>query len=287
MDFQESLIRALIERLSSALPRMTLALLVLLAGLLLAGVLRKGLKRLLVRTGLDVWMERLSDIELIRRSGFSVQASSFVSGMVYYTVLLVFVVAATDILGIAAVTNMVRDLIDYLPALFSALLLFVLGVLLADGLRGVLLTTLKSFGVTSATFISSGIFYLLFVSIAVSALAQAGINTSFIASNLMVLIGALALAFAIGYGLASRDLVANYLGGYYNKGKVHPGDEVRIGSVRGKVVAINATTLILQTEDRAILVPLSRLAVEHVEIFYPDGRSDQLLTSGEHTNIHS
>jgi small-conductance mechanosensitive channel len=287
MDFQESLIRSLVERLSGSLPRMALALLVLLAGWLVAAALRRGLKRLMEGSGLDALLERLGDIELVRRSGLSLQVSSFVSATAYYTVLLVFVVVATDILGIAAVTNMVRDLIDYLPSLFSALLLFVVGVLLADALRGLLLTALKSLGVTSASFLSSGVFYLLFVSIAVSALAQAKINTSFMASNLTVLIGAGALAFAIGYGLASRDLVANYLGGYYNKGKVHPGDEVQIGGVRGKVVVIDSTSLILQTEDRAILVPLSRLASEHVEIFYPEGRRDQLLASGDPTNIHS
>jgi hypothetical protein len=287
MDLHESLIRSLVERLSVALPRMALALMILLAGWLVAAALRRGLKRLLAGSGVDAFLERLGDIDLVRRSGLSIQVSSFVPAMAYYTVLLVFMVVATDILGIAAVTNMVRDLIDYLPSLFSALLLFVVGVLLADALRGMLLTALKSLGVTSAGFISSGVFYLLFVSVAVSALAQASINTSFIASNLTVLIGAGALAFAIGYGLASRDLVANYLGGYYNKGKVHSGDEVQIGGVRGKVVVIDSTSLILQTEDRAILVPLSRLASENVEIFYPEGRPDQLLTSGGPTNIHS
>ncbi|MCY7327993.1 MAG: mechanosensitive ion channel family protein, partial [Saprospiraceae bacterium] len=88
------------------------------------------------------------------------------------------------------------------------------------------------------------------------------------------------LAFAFGYGLASRDLVANYLAGFYNRNKVRLGDDVRIIGVRGKVVLMDATSLILQTPERAIVIPLSKLTTEKVEIFYPEGQDDDLLQTG-------
>jgi small-conductance mechanosensitive channel len=93
----------------------------------------------------------------------------------------------------------------------------------------------------------------------------------------VVLIGAGALAFAFGYGLASKDLVSNYLASYYNKNKVRVGDDVRIIGERGKVVLIDSTSMILQTAERAIIIPLSKLTTEKVEVFYPDPHGSDLL----------
>ena len=92
---------------------------------------------------------------------------------------------------------------------------------------------------------------------------------------------AVALAFSFGYGLASRDLISNYLASYYNKNKVRIGDDVRIIGERGRVVVIDNTSLILQTSDRAIIIPLSKLTVEKVEVFYPDPQGKDLLEPGD------
>ncbi|MBK6932697.1 MAG: mechanosensitive ion channel [Saprospirales bacterium] len=191
-----------------------------------------------------------------------------------------FIIFATDMLGIPAITDMVRDVIDYLPALFSAFVLFLLGLFLADIVRGAVHTTCESMGIPSAKMIATAVFYFLFITIAVSALSQAKISTGFIASNLTVVVGALALAFAVGYGLAARDLVANYLAGHYNRNKVRIGDDICIDGVRGKVVMIDATSLILQTPERAIIVPLSKMTTGTVEVFYPEGQDDHLLPPG-------
>jgi hypothetical protein len=142
-------------------------------------------------------------------------------------------------------------------------------------------TVCLSIGITSGKMIASAVFYFLFVTVAVSALAQAKINTDFISSNLTVIIGSAALAFSFGYGLASRDLMANYLAGYYNRKKVRLGDDVRIIGVRGKVVVLDSTSLILQTTDRAIVIPLSKLTTEKVEIFYPEAQDENLLQTGK------
>ncbi len=282
-QLKNSLLQELIARFSSAIPSIAFALLILLFGWLIAGALRRVVSRLFAAVGIDRLAEQMNDIDLVQRSGMHIKFSNVLGNMVYYVLMLGFIIFATDVLGIPAITDMVRDLVDYLPALFSAFVLFILGLFLADMIRNLLLTTLQSMGLPSAKLISSGVFYFLLVTVTVSALAQANIQTDFIASNLTVLFGAGALAFAIGYGLASRDLVANYLASYYNKGKVHLGDDVQLSGVRGKVVMIDATSLILQTEDRAIVVPLNKLTTEKVEIFYPEGQEEHLLQTGDHS----
>ncbi len=280
-ELKNGVLTQLLAKFSDAIPKIAMALIILLIGRFVADMIRKIVRRTLIVLQADRLTAQLNDIDLVQRTGTRIEISGVISSMVYYVLMLGFIIFATDMLGIPAITAMVRDVIDYLPALFSALILFLMGLYLADILRKAVQTTLQSLGIASAKLIASGVFYLLFVTVAVSALSQARINTAFIASNLTVLIGAGALAFAFGYGLASRDLVASYLAGFYNRNKVRLGDDVRIIGVRGKVVLIDATSMILQTPERAIVIPLSKLTTEKVEIFYPDAQDDSLLQTGE------
>lgn len=276
-QIKDGVLAELVARFSEAAPKLFFALIILLLGWLIASSLRRVVRRILAGIGVDRLAERLNDIDLVQRTGMRIQISAVVAQMIYYVFMLGFIIFATDMLGIPAITDMVRDLVDYLPALFSAFVLFLLGLFLADMVRGLVLTTCQSMGIGSAKMIATAVFYFLFLTIAVSALAQAKISTGFIASNLTVIIGALALAFAIGYGFAARDLVANYLAGHYNRNKVRIGDDVQIGGVRGKVVMIDSTSLILQTPERAIIVPLSKMTREVVEVYYPEGQEENLL----------
>lgn len=267
----------LVNRFSEAAPKILFALLILVVGRVIAGFFRRIVRRVLALAGIDRLAERLNDIDLVQRTGVRIALSAVAGQMVFYLLMLAFIIFATDVLGVPAITDMVRDLIDYLPALFSAFVLFLLGLFLSDMIRSIVQGTCQSMGIPSARLIGTVVFYFLFITVAVSALAQAKINTGFIAANLTVIVGALALAFTVGYGLAARELVANYIASHYNRDKVQVGQDVRIAGVRGKVVHIDATSLILQTPERAIIVPMSKMMTEKVEIFYPDGQEDHLL----------
>ncbi len=284
MDFLDQLkngvFAEMLARFSAAIPKLTFALLVLFIGWLIARLIRKVVRRVLSGIGLDNLAERLNDIDIVQRSGMRIEVSAVLAQMVFYILMLGFVIFATDLLGIPAITQMVRDVVDYLPALFSAFVLFLLGLFLADMVRGIVLTACQSMGLPSAKIISTAIFYFLFVTAAVSALAQAKINTGFMALNISIIIGALALAFAVGYGISSRDLLSNYLASGYNRNKVQVGDDIRIIGMRGKVINIDATSLTLQTPGSEVIIPLSKLATEKVEIFYPDGQDENLLAPG-------
>lgn len=261
-------------------PKIAMAIIVLVIGSIIARFIRRAMRRIIAGLGLDKLTEQLNEIEIVQRSGMLIAISGILSATVYYFLMLSFFIVATDVMGIQVVTDMVRDLIRYLPSLLTAFLMFIAGIFLADGIRKIVQTALQSIGIPSAQLIASVVFYFLFITIAVSAMSQAKIDTGFISSNLTVIVGAGALAFALGYGLASRDLVANYLAGYYNRNKVRVGDEIRIIGVKGKVVMIDSTSLILQTDDRAIVIPLSKLNTEKIEVYYPDTQEEDLLESG-------
>jgi small-conductance mechanosensitive channel len=271
----------LIGQFSAFFPKLIGALTILFVGWLVSRTVGKILSKVLAKIGVDRLAEMLDDIDVVQRSGvLKEKLSAIMAKIVYYMMMLIFIIAATETLGVGAITQLFTDLMNYLPSLLTAAVVFMIGLFLADMVQGAVTTLCQSLGIASAKMIGSIVFYFLFITIAVSALSQAKINTEFISSSLTVIIGAGALAFAFGYGLASKDLVSNHLAGYYNKNKVRVGDEVRIMGERGKVVLIDSSSLILQTPERAIIIPLSKLTTEKVEVFYPDPQDSDLLEPG-------
>ena len=193
--------------------------------------------------------------------------SVLLSRLAYYILLFIFVIAAVDVLGMEAVSSLMSDLLNYIPHLLSAFLVFVVGVFVADFIKNIVLTTCNSLGIPAAKVIANVIFYFLFLNIIMITLSQAKIDTDFIQDNLSIILAGVVLAFAIGYGFASRQLVANFLSSLYNKDKVKIGDVIGIEGLRGKVIDIDSSSFTLEAEGRSVIIPLSKLSSESIEIF--------------------
>ena len=257
----------LLRQFLAVLPSLTGALLILLIGWLIAKSLSRLIKKLLSRSGVDALAERLNRIEIVEKARIRIVPSVLLAKVIYYVLMLVIALAATDVLGIEAVSNLMADIIAYVPNLLTAFLLLFVGLLFADFVKGIVFSATKSIGIPSAGLIANFIFYFILISVAMSALGQAGIDTEFLRANLTILIAGGVLAFALGYGLASRDMMANFIASYYSKDKVKLGDTIRIGEVQGEVVAMDNSSLTLEGEDKKLIIlPLSKLTSENVVI---------------------
>lgn len=243
------------------------ALAVLLIGWIVASLVARVTKRVLKGIGIDRLAERLNQIEIIHKANLNIVPSIFISKILYYLLFFIFIIAATDVLGMEAVTLLMGNLLNYIPKLLSALLVFVVGVLVADFLKKIVLTTCQSLGIPAAGTIANVVFYFLFLNVIMITLSQAGIDTNFIQDNISILLAGAVLAFAIGYGFASRQIVANFLSSFYNKEKVKIGDVIGIEGVKGRVVEVDNNAFTLQSEDRKIVIPLSKLASEKIEVY--------------------
>jgi len=257
----------LVSSVVSGIPQFLGALIVLLVGWIIARSIRRLVKRLLVATGIDKLAENLNSIELVERANIKIYPSQLLSSILYYLLMLIVAMASTELLGMPQVSQLMTNIINYVPNLITALIVLVLGLLFSDFIKNLVLTACRSLGIPSANLIANVVFYFLFIAVAMSALGQARINTDFIQSNLTVIIGGAVLAFSFGYGFASRDMMANFIASFYSKSKVKIGDRIRIEEVEGEVVGIDNTSITVKGNDRQIIIPLSKLTSENVEIF--------------------
>ena len=264
------MLEELLKNLGAAIPKLAAALALVLIGYIIAKVVRRVVTALLSKIGIDSLAEKLNDIDLVQQYNVQIKPSVIVGSVVYYVLMLISLIAATDTLGMPAISNLVKDIINYVPNMLSALIVLVVGLLLANALKKMVVATCQSFGVTSAGLVGNFVFYFVFLTAMVAAIGQAKIDTDFVKNNLTVILGGAVGAFALGYGLASRDMMANFLGSMYSRRRFRVGDVIRIGTIVGRIAAMDNTSAVLNAPDRQIIVPLSKLMTESVEVLPND-----------------
>jgi len=246
------------------LPGLLKGIAILLVGWLLATILSKICYRIIKSTKGDKMTETLNKVDFFKKLG--VDVPTFFKKLMFWIILLITGVIASEQLGLSSLTAGISTLIGYIPRLISALLFFVIGVLVANFIKDFIRSAMDSMNLSTSRFISSIIFSFLFILVSFVALEQAGINTSALVQNFQIIIGGLILAVGLGYGLSSRDLFANILGSVYSKGKFQIGQRIRFQQTEGQIVEMDSTSITVQTDKSKIVIPLAKFTTEMVEI---------------------
>lgn len=242
------------------------ALVLLIIGLIISKLIAKFLRKLLKTIGVDRLANRLNEIDLFYKNNIKITPSTLIPKIVYYLLLFIFIIAATDVLGMAVISNLMGELLNYIPNAIAAFIVLVIGLIVADLLKNLIKTTCESLGIPAAGVISTAVFYFVFINIIMMALKQGNIETEFIEQNISIILAGIILAFAIGYGLASRALVANFLSSFYNKDKVRIGDVITVDGIKGEVIALDNTTITLRSGATRTIIPLSKLTTESLSV---------------------
>lgn len=253
------------DTLSTVLPNIFGALLLILIGWGLARGASYLVKRLLQSLNFDVLGKRLVAQTSLKIDKRRVNPSQWVGTFVFWIILLVFFISASETLGWAAVSESISHLIAYLPQLFGALLVFVVGLYIASFVRRFISTTFNTFDLAGGRLMSEITFYFILLLIGTTALEQAGIETSILTANISIIIGGLLLAFAIGFGYSSRELLTNILSTFYARNTFTEGQTIRIDNTEGIITHINNIQTTINTPDGELIIPNKRLISDSIE----------------------
>ncbi len=263
-----------IEQLISVLPNLVGALLILIVGWLLAKIISGLLGKILHRLGLDKLAEKLNQTDTFRENNINIRPVILIQRFIYWTLMLVFVLSATETLGLDIVTEQISALIQYIPQLFTSFIIMAFGFYASDAIKGLVANTCKSFGIPAWKIISNIVFYILLTAISITALNQAGINTDIVTSNIYIILGGLVLAFAIAYGFAARNVLASILTAFYVRGNFYLGQTIELENYKGTIVKMDSISITIDTGGEWVVFPLSRLVNDKVIIHVK--RKDQI-----------
>jgi small-conductance mechanosensitive channel len=247
-----------------SLPRLLNALILLLLGWLLGRLGATLMRRLLTKLGFDRLLQRGGLDHLLLRTGVTVQPSDVLARLVYWLLLLTFLLAAVDALGLQTAAQAIRQLLGYIPNLIGAVLVIIGGGLLARFLGQVTQTLAAGAGLDFHQGLGTAARYFLLILTFILAAGQLGLDVSFLggalANIVVVVIAALGLTFALG----GRDLVKNLLAGLYVKEIYQLGQQIRLETYQGTLESIDTFKATIVTEDEVVTVPNSLLIEEVV-----------------------
>ncbi len=216
--FESSLLlRSLRETWSAAvalLPDLGLALLLLVAGWLVAKLVRRVAVRVLRAARVDELAERSGVDDFLVQGGVPVTLVTLVAGTLYWIILAGVFVALLDALGVRTAGVLVQRVAQFVPNLVLAVGVLVFGSLLARVIGGLVYSYLSNIGSAAAEPIGALARWALLVFVLFMAAEQLAIRTEVLVSAFQIAFAAVCLAAALAFGLGGRDWAAQVIARY-------------------------------------------------------------------------
>ncbi len=188
------------------------ALIILIIGLIVAAGISALVEKVVNLIKLDKLLVSLGVQEYFERANMHVNSGKFFRKLVYWFLVVVFLLAATDILGFYSLSGFLRDVLLYVPNVIVAVLIMLATLVIGHFLRGVVRASVKSAHLHGAGFLASLTWWAVVIFGLLASLSQLGIALAVVNALITGLIAMLALAFGLAFGLGGKDYAASLIG---------------------------------------------------------------------------
>lgn len=257
-------IKTIGEKIGSTLPKITGVVLVLLLGWLLTKLVLIVLKKLLIILKVDRFGEKVNNLEMMGGRKLPIKFSQVLLGFAKWSIYLMLFIVASDIMEWKIISNEIGNLLRYLPKLFSGIILFIVGMYIANIVRRAISTLFSTLNLNGSRLIGMAIFYLIAIFFTISALNQAGVDTTIITNNITMILGAFLLALAIGFGFGSKEVIASLLLTFYARKKYRVGDIIEIDGLEGKIESLDNMGVTLAIKNERIIFPIKEVTEKRI-----------------------
>ena len=207
------------SELWAVLPELLGAGLILLCGYFVAKTLEKWVDRLLKKMDFNRVAEAGGLREAVDRTGAHLDPVHAMGKLVFWLLMLVVILLASAALGLESINRMFAIMLGFIPTLISAIVVVVLGIVVGEFLRMVILASAGGVeGVPTVANVAKG----SVVTIAVfMALQQLGVAEEIITSAFTLVVGAVALAFGLAFGFGNMALAGEITRRWYEAHREH------------------------------------------------------------------
>ncbi|MAT51304.1 MAG: hypothetical protein CMK32_09005 [Porticoccaceae bacterium] len=243
------------------LPSLAGAVLVVIAGWILARILRLIVGRII--HSVNHLLDRRLNLSALSFAHISPTAERLVGILVFWATLLIALTIAVRLVGFVGVAQWLDRLVIYLPSLVAAGILIVAGFLVGTIARELIIRNIELpqapalARLTQASFVAVGV---------VLGLSQAGIDVTFVIILFAIALAAVLGGFGLAFGLGARTLVENLIAVRHLRQVVDIGQRVAVAGTEGRVLEFTATAMVLETIAGRHLVPASLCLNETLQL---------------------
>ncbi len=270
IEFWDKSMRQTLDGIADWLPRLGAAVVLLLVGWAVARLVQAALAAALLRLGVDRLAERLGAGKVLQDLGLGTSLVKPLSRLVYWLILLIFVLAALESLGMQQVSEAVGAVVAFLPRVLAAIFTLLFGALAARLAGNALGAMAEHAGIRGGTAAGTTARFVLLAFVVILVLEELGLATDLLVSIATVLIASLALALAIAFGWGSRGLARNIMAGFHARDVFVIGQRLSVNGHTGRLLSIGPVKATIETDAGAVSLPNYLLAEEEVTILAED-----------------
>ena len=206
-----------LEKVLIFLPNLLAMITILVVGFLIAWIFKRLLFRFLKAIQFDRVSRQWGLADVLSKGGMTYSPANLLSRFFYWVIVFVTLILGINALEVAATQNLIAQFFNYLPHLFAAVLILVIGYLIAIFLGQATLIAAVNAQMESAKLLSRLVRWFLIVFSVTVALNQLGIAEKVITAAFSVIFGGMVLALAIAFGWGGRELAKEFLERVYKK----------------------------------------------------------------------
>jgi hypothetical protein len=241
----------MLDKMKELAPELILAIMVFIIGLLIAWMLQR-----IVRKFLDYLDRKVNDKLNNRSIGVDLKSTSvLISKSIYWFVIVLTLALVTHILDFPVLTVWFNGLITYLPNILAGIIIVFVGIIVGKLVGDIVASASSKSGFVNANQLGNLIRYIFLIVSILIAIDQIGIDILLIVLILGIVLGALLFGAALAFGLGAQTAVSNILGSYYLQKTYKEGDMVQMDDMKGVIVKILPTSVIVETSSGQIMIP--------------------------------
>jgi uncharacterized oligopeptide transporter (OPT) family protein len=204
-------------QIGTVLPALLGAAVILLTGYFLARQIQRWADDTLKRIDFNRVAAAGGLDEAVGRTGSRLDPIRATAKLIFWLVMLVVILLATTALGLESINEMFGTMLAFIPTLIAAIVIVILGMVVGEFVRGLILASAGSVaGVPTLAKIAKGAVILISLFMA---LQQVGVAAEIVTATFTLILGAVALAVGLAFGLGNRELAGEITRRWYEEGR--------------------------------------------------------------------
>ena len=221
MDFDMMLepIRATLTQVGVFLPKLAVAVVVLILGWLLARLARFTVDRGLRAINFNVLTERAGIDGFLKQGGIQSDTTDIFAMLVYWLVVFVALVIACNGLGLTYITDLLGQVVLFVPKVIVALVILAFGAYFAAFVGSTVITYCRNVGLKDGELLGRIAQYAIIAFVVLIALDQMSVGGDIVRHSFLILLGGVVLGLALAFGIGGQKAAAELLQRWWPRGR--------------------------------------------------------------------
>jgi hypothetical protein len=204
-------LRVFLRQLGDLLPRLLLAMLILIIGWLIAKAVRFAIVKGLRAVNFHVVTERAGLDGFLKNGGIESDTTDILGALVYWLVILGALVIGFYTLGLSYVTDLLGRIILFVPKVMVALLILAFGAYFARFIGNAITAYCRNVHIQDADLLGRLAQYAIVTFVVLIALDQVNIGGDIVRQSFLIVLAGLVFALALAFGIGGKDWAAELL----------------------------------------------------------------------------